>query len=131
MVKTAKVSLGAQNYRTIVMVEGHEVTVDEPTGNGGGGEGPSSSQLLLSSLGACVAVTMRMYAERKEWMLGDISIDLRMEQENKNGVMHTEISREISFGEALSPEQRKRLLVIADKCPIHKTLMGPVNIETK
>jgi len=131
MEKKANVTLGSQNYRTTVMVEGHEVIVDEPVAMGGGNEGPSSTHLLLSSLGACAAVTMRMYAERKEWMLGDISIDMKIEQENKNGIMYSEISRNISFSEALSPEQRKRLLVIADKCPIHKTLLGHVNIETE
>ena len=128
--KTAKVTLGSQNYRTTVLVEGHEVIADEPVDLGGRNEGPTATHLLLSSLGSCTAATMRMYAERNDWNLGDISIDMSIEQENRNGQMFSEISREISFGEELSPDQHERMLVIADKCPIHKTLTGELKIST-
>jgi len=128
--KTAKVALGSQNYKTIVLVGGHEIIADEPLELGGSNEGPTATHLLLSSLGACTAATMRMYAERKDWNLGDIAIDMSIEQENRNGQMFSEISREISFGEELSPDQHERMLLIADKCPIHKTLTGELNIKT-
>ena len=130
-VKTAEVQLGDENYKTTIQVNGHEVIADEPIDSGGGDAGPSSTHLLLSSLGACTAVTMRMYAERKEWNLGDISINMRIEQETKNGTMVSEISSEITFSEELDSDQRERILIIADKCPIHKTLMGEINIKTK
>lgn len=128
--KTAEVKLGSQNYKTTILVGGHEVFSDEPKELGGSDEGSTATHLLLSSLGACTAVTLRMYAERKEWSLGDISINLSIEQENRNGKMFSEISRQISFGEELSQDQVERMMIIADKCPIHKTLMGEISITT-
>lgn len=127
---SAQVSIGSKNYKTTILVGGHEVVSDEPTELGGGNEGPTAGHLLLSSLGACTAVTMRMYADRKGWDLGEISINLSIEQENKNGKMFSEIKREISFGNDLTPDQHQRMMVIADKCPIHKTLMGEIEIST-
>ena len=131
MGKTVTVKLGATNYKTTIRIGEHEVVSDEPEELGGGNEGATATHLLLSSLDACTAVTLRMYAERKEWNLGEISINLNIEQENKNGKMFSEISRGITFGEDLSPDQLERLMIIADKCPIHKTLMGEISIETK
>lgn len=128
--KTAKVTLGSLNYKTTILVAGHKVIADEPEDLGGGDAGSTATHLLLSSLGACTAVTLRMYAERKEWDLGDIAINLTINQENRNGKMFSDISREISFGEELSEDQLERMMIIADKCPIHKTLMGEINIRT-
>ena len=129
--KNARVLLGNENYRTTIYVGDHEVVIDEPVELGGSNEGATATHFLLASLGACTAVTMRMYAERKQWELGEITINLSIDQENRNGQMFSEISQDITFSEELSPDQHARMLVIADKCPIHKTLMGEVSFASK
>ena len=127
----AHISLGNQDYKTNILVGGHSITADEPVEVGGNNEGPTATQLLLSSLGSCTAITMRMYAQRKEWNLGDITIDLSIDRENVEGRMVSKILRSISFSEELSEEQKERMLLIADKCPIHKTLTGELSITTE
>ena len=129
--KMAKISLGSTNYKTLVKVGGHEIIADEPADLGGGDEGATATHLLLASLGACTAATLRMYAERKGWEVGEINIAMDIEQENRNGTMHSQISRKITFGTEISTEQHQRMMIIADKCPIHKTLMGEMVIETR
>ncbi|SDI19196.1 OsmC family protein [Pseudomonas panipatensis] len=101
---------------------------DEPAELGGGDQGPSPYQLLLSSLGACTAITLAMYAQRKEWPLDGIEVDLRFDQDQPG---HSRIARDIRLKGALDATQRKRLLDIANVCPIHKVLSGEIAIASQ
>ncbi len=114
------------NYQVTINSEGHTIIADEPLSNNGGNRGMSPEQLLLSSLGACIAITLRMYSSRKEWNVGSISVNLSLKTEN--GL--TTISKEISYSENISQEQKERLNQISKNCPISKILLGEIKINT-
>ncbi|MBW8809614.1 MAG: OsmC family protein [Lysobacter sp.] len=108
---------------------GHRWQADEPADLGGGDTGPSPERLLLSSLGACTVITVRMYAARKQWPLSDVQVELQFNPDGKPEA-GTELTRVVSLLGGLSDEQRERLLQIANACPIHKVLTGEVRIAT-
>lgn len=124
---TAKATIGDINYRVAITADGNNIIADEPVTSGGGNTGFSPSQLLVSSLGACTVITLRMYATRKQWNVGDISVELLMTTEKEN----TQIHRTISYSNTVNEEQKKRLIQIADNCPIHNILTGKITITTK
>lgn len=117
---------------------GLEWTADEPVAGGGDGTGPDPYQLLLSSLGSCTSMTVRLYAERKGWPLRRTTVTLTHDRlhhtdcaECETGTGHVDrIVREIHFDGDLDAEQRRRLLAIADRCPVHRTLTGEILVET-
>lgn len=108
---------------------GHEWMGDEPAALGGGDLGPGPKQLLLSSLGACTAITLQMYARRKEWPLTGVEVDLEFNPKGKpeNG---TDIVRRVTLRGDLDDTQRERLLEIADRCPINRVLTGEIRVAT-
>jgi putative redox protein len=94
---------------------------------GGNNEAPDPHALLEASLAACTILTLQLYANRKEWDLGGIEVDIKILKEAKEG---TVINRSISFKNILDAEKLSRLKEIANKCPIHSLLQGSVTIET-
>ncbi len=104
----------------------HRLTADEPIARGGSDSGASPYELLLASLGACTSITLRMYAGRKEWELGKITVGLRYTAREQK----SHIDRRLSFSKPLSAEQTQRLLEIAGKTPVTRTLMAGVTIDT-
>ena len=124
---TAVTELDQSRYKTKVFAGGHLVYADEPTNLGGTDEGMTPGALLLASLGSCTAITLRMYADRKEWDLTGVTIHLAICEEEEMS-KETKITRKIEFTGELNDDQRERLMVIADKCPIHKILTNPVHI---
>lgn len=95
--------------------------IDEPESIGGTNEGPTPTEFVNAALGACIAITLRMYAQRKEWETGEIHVEVYTTQ---NEHRQTEIHKKITFGNKanLSAEQLERLEVIAGKCPVSKLL---------
>ena len=120
---------GATGYAQRVRTAGHRLASDEPASRGGTDTGPAPYSLLLAALGACTSITLRMYAARKGWDLGAIEVRLRLHQNGRDGPQR--IERELRFGAPLDDAQRARLLEIADKTPVTKTLRTGTAIETR
>lgn len=114
------------HYAHSVTVNGHALVVDEPDKLGGKNAGPAPFDLYLASLAACTAITLRMYAERKGWELGEIKVDLVMVRDGDA----EKIERTIHIGNAISDEQRTRLAEIAEKTPVTKTIKRGTMIAT-
>ena len=120
----------AGGYRTGVGIRGHTFVVDEPLASGGTDSGPTPYDYLLGALGACTAMTVRMYANRKGWPLDDVVVRLRETQSYASDCEKCEtqavgirrIERHVELSGRLSDEQHKRLLAIADRCPMKQTL---------
>lgn len=121
-----------------VFSDSHHWLADEPTALGGNNTGPDPYEQLLAALGTCSAMTVRMYADRKKWPLDDVVITLRHGREHLSDCLDCEdagkqldvLERDIEFVGDLTEEQRARLLQIADKCPVHKTLTGQLAIRS-
>ena len=100
--------------------EGREMVLDEPADAGGTDTGPRPTQLLATSLAGCTAITIELYAERKGWDLDgvEVTVDMRSDAERRP----THFAVEVGLPEGLDDEQRRKLMVIAEKCPVHKLL---------
>ena len=123
---TAKVN-GSAGYAQQITTSAHQLTSDEPQGRGGTNTGPSPFELMLGSLGACTAITLRMYADRKQWTLGVIDVQLRL---LRNGDEPPRIERKIAISEPVNEEQVTKLREIADKTPVTRALAPGVPIQT-
>jgi len=136
--KDVAVRLDDQGFTTEIMVRKHSLTSDEPTSIGGNDFGPSPYELLNASLGACTAMTLQMYARRKKWDLQEVIVHLEHRKDYAEDMSDMEnpqskidhFVRLLELKGQLDPEQRQRLLEIAEKCPVHRTLHSPVKIET-
>jgi len=114
------------HFNTILKVGRHKLTADEPPASGGQDAGPGPHELLLCSLGACTAITVRMYADRKGFDLKNISVALGLEKTGES----TRIFRRVTLEGNLTGDERDRLMHVANACPVHKTLTNPIHIET-
>lgn len=129
---------GASGYVTDIMANGHALIADEPKSVGGTDAGPTPYDLIAAALGACTGMTLRMYADRKEWPLRSISVRMRhrkihardCETCETDGGRIDHIEREIALEGPLSDAQRERLIEIANRCPVHRSLTDGVHIET-
>ncbi|AXB79500.1 OsmC family protein [Novosphingobium sp. P6W] len=117
--------IGETPWRTEIVVGGHAITADEPAALGGQGAGPAPYDLLLASLGACTAITLKMYAARKGWPLQSLGVDLQLSR-GKDGMS---IVRKLAIA-GLDDEQKARLADIAERTPVTLTLKAGLPIET-
>jgi putative redox protein len=119
-----------------IQAGGHALRADEPVAAGGTNAGPDPYALLLSALGACTSMTLRLYAARKGWPLGEVVVELDIGRAYAEDCAHCEdpramvdqITRRITVSGALDPAQVTRLGEIAKKCPVHKTLVAGVRV---
>ena len=112
-----------------VEIRGHRVVADEPRESGGDDTGPSPEELLAASLASCSAITMVMYAERKGWDIGDVVVDVDYEPSQRGSP--TRFRMAVRLSKELPEQQRERLMQIAAKCPVHRTLEGEVMFEER
>ena len=108
---------------------GHRWQADEPVKLGGGDTAPDPMQLVLSALGACTAITLKMYAARKQWRLDDVVVDLELNPDGKPDTGNG-IRRRLTVKGDLDAAQRERLVQIANACPVHKLLADEIRIDT-
>jgi putative redox protein len=136
---TVVVTGDARGFAQRVAVRAHELRADEPAEAGGTDSGPNPYDLLLAALGACTSMTVGMYARRKQWPLEAVTVRLRHAKvhaadceacETKTGLLDS-IDREIELAGPLDEQQRSRLLEIANKCPVHRTLTSEIHIRTR
>jgi uncharacterized OsmC-like protein len=117
----------------------HRIAADEPVSSGGTDTGFSPYDLLLAALGSCTSMTVGMYARRKGWPLEEVTVSLRHSRVHaldcaeceKETSMLTRIERDIHFTGSLTDEQRSKLLEIANKCPVHRSLTSKIEIKTR
>jgi putative redox protein len=112
-----------------IEVRDHSVTADEPEARGGHDEGPSPQELLAASLASCTAITIEMYADRKGWDLGEVVVDVDYEPAQRGSP--TKFAMKIKLPKELPEEQRERVMQVAAKCPVHRTLEGEVMFDEK
>ena len=129
----------AKGFAQEVAVGGHRLTADEPAAVGGTDTGPGPYDLLLAALGSCTSMTVGLYARRKQWPLEAVRVRLRHAKvhaadcedcETKVGMLDR-IERDVELVGPLDAEQRARLLDIANKCPVHRTLTSEIAIRTR
>ena len=130
---------GRERYLQNISVGSHRYHADEPFDAGGRDAGPDPYELLLAALGSCVSITLRMYADRKQWPLEAVRVELSWARVHMadcadcdNGFEMTDgIEMELSLVGDLSESQRERLMNIANKCPVHRTLSSPIKVRER
>ncbi|MBL6616395.1 MAG: OsmC family protein [Reyranella sp.] len=123
----AKASIGTTNYRTSIVTGHHTLTADELPTLGGNDVGPGPYELLTSALAACTAITLRMYAERKQWPVTAVHADVHFVREGDK----QHIDRVLTIEGSVDAEQKKRMAEIAERTPVTLTLKGGIEIRTK
>jgi putative redox protein len=120
-------TIGKEAYPTTIQSRRHTLTADEPTAGGGQDAGPTPSELLAAALASCTAITLRMYADRKQWPLekADVTVDLQRAQDKS-----TSIDRVLKLEGALTDEQRARLADIAERTPVTLIVKAGAVIRT-
>jgi putative redox protein len=117
-----------EQYRTVIKTGTNQIIADEPVSMGGQDLGFSPKELLASALIACTCATLRMYADRKEWVLTAIHVEVSIERDEQQNITH--ITRNVSLQGDLDDAQTKRLLSVANACPMHKILSNNIEILT-
>ncbi|MDN3617992.1 OsmC family protein [Polaribacter undariae] len=125
-VKKSEVVLTNKNFLAEAKTRNHYLTMDQSVAAGGGDTGATPVEYLLTAIGGCVSMTLRTYAERRGWDIGEITVNVS-QLKDENGTYLTE---EISFEKEITAEQRKKLLVFAGKCPVAKMVKGETKIIT-
>ena len=138
-IRKVMVRIGTDKYTTEVKVGKHNLLADEPASVGGKDLGPTPYDLLMAAVGTCTAITLRMYADRKQWPVESIDVHLDhmkihtsdCEDCDNPSARIDHIEKSIEIKGDLDEKQKERMLMIADKCPVHRTIQGEVKISTE
>lgn len=136
--KEVIVEADASGFAQRIAAGAHELTADEPLAVGGTDAGPDPYQLLLAALGSCTSMTVALYARRKQWPLRRVHVRLAHSRVHADDCVHCDtrqghidrIEQMIRFDGDLSVDQRQRLIEIAQRCPVHRTLTSEIDIVT-
>lgn len=123
------ITIGKENFKTAIENGRHEIIADEPESLGGQDSGFSPEELLLSSLGTCIAMTIRMYADRKKIALDEVQLSTRLDTVSGDHQQSTYVNSHIRLIGNLTEKNRRDILEISNRCPIHKILTSPIIIE--
>lgn len=126
-VQTATATIGRELYHTTLQSRAHTLVGDEPVDVGGKDEGPRPGDFMRMALASCTAITLRMYADRKQWDVEKIHVKVS----NGPFAQKTTYTTEIEITGNLDEDQKARMLQIAKLCPVHKTLTNPVEVNTQ
>lgn len=126
-------------YKVDLQSESHQLVADEPEKNGGQDTGPDPYDYLLISLGSCTAMTVRMYADRKDWPLEEVYVELMHSKTHADDCQNSEkkqskidhIEKDITVVGDLTEKQQNRLLEISERCPVHRTLQSDIKITSQ
>lgn len=124
---SVQVASNHSRYGQDISIRHLHLAADEPPSLGGDDVGPTPTELILSGLGSCKAITLQMYAERKGWNLESVVVELSYDSNDKQPQIQTELTLKGDLDE----QQRQRLQDISDRCPVHKLLTTPVTIQTQ
>lgn len=124
------VRLTRKNYVAEAKMRNHFAVIDEPIEAGGDNNAPTPVEYLLTAIGGCVSITLRMYAERKGWDLGEITVNVHQKEELTSEGIKKSLIEEVSFEKEVTQEQRDKLLEIAGKCPVAKMVKEATPIAT-
>lgn len=119
--------IGKDQYKTELITSGHYLIADEPAEKNGTNLGPTPQEFLLSALASCTAITLRMYADRKQWPVDLVKVDVSVETTKEKSTFKCEISIEGTLDES----QRAKMVQIAKSCPVHKILTNPIEVNTE
>jgi uncharacterized OsmC-like protein len=129
---------GSSGLRQEIHVGNHHLVADEPTSVGGTGTGLTPYDLLLGALGACTSMTLRLYADRHRWPLQGVTVRLRHQRVHRDDCVNCpdtevwieQVDRSLELQGPLTEEQRRKLLDIAERCPVHRTLQRRMQVRT-
>ena len=130
IIATAEVINKSENYTSQVRVNQHEFLVDEPVEKGGKDTGPAPGDYLCAALASCKAITLRMYTQRKKWEVGEIKVSVNLVSGKETVSGNNTFFSSLNFTGTLDDEQQKRLLVIANSCPLHRLLTKANEVVT-
>ncbi len=130
IIATAEVINNGDEYTSKVQVNQHSLLVDEPTDKGGKDLGPAPGDYLCAALASCKAITLRMYVQRKKWNVEQITVTVHLVLGKETSSGNNTFFCRLNFVGDLDEEQQKRLLFIANACPLHKLLGKPSDIVT-
>jgi putative redox protein len=128
---TATVTLTTRNYLAEAKMRNHYAVIDEAVDQGGDDSGPTPVEYLLTAIGGCVSITLRMYAERKKWDVGKITVNVIQKEELTSEGIKKSLIEEISFENEITLVQTEKLLEIAGKCPVAKMVKGETEMNSK
>jgi putative redox protein len=116
-------------FKHDVEIRQHHLVADEPESSGGDDAGPNPQELLAASLASCSAITVEMYADRRGWDIGEVTVDVNYEPAQRGSP--TKFEMVVGFPKEMPENQRERLMQIVAKCPVHRTLEGEVMFEER
>ncbi len=129
--RSVTATLDGAPFATRIATRGMTILADEPLDHGGTDQGFRPHELLLGGLASCTAITLRMYADRKHWVVGHIGVTVDMVREQEGAKVETRLVINVDLPDDLPQDQRERLLQIAKACPVHRTLENPIHLSAQ
>ncbi len=129
--RSVTATLDGAPYATRIVAGDKTIMADEPLDHGGTDQGFRPHELFLSALASCTAITLRMYADRKQWVVPSIGVTVNMERDQEGAKVDTRLAIVVDLPHDLPTEQRERLLQIAKACPVHRTLENPIHLSAR